>query len=142
MATTRKKVKVLGTQEYINPNDGTVEQFQVLKIEERDANFHKIWLEHILNSLDLIGNQKTKLAFWILDNLNAENQLTLTQRQIAQKVGMSLDTVQKTMKALMVSDFLIRQNMGVYQVNPDVIFKGGKSSRMNVLLQYQTAKEK
>ncbi|HDR8306450.1 TPA: replication/maintenance protein RepL, partial [Bacillus cereus] len=28
----------------------------VINVEERDANFHKLWLGHIIQSLDLIGN--------------------------------------------------------------------------------------
>lgn len=138
---TTKKVKVVGTQQYINATDGTVEDFQVMKIEERDFNFHKVWLEHIINSLDLIGNQKTKLAFWIIDNLDKENKLTMTYRQISEKSGISLDTVRVTMKSLIESNFMERINQGAYRVNPDVIFKGGKTDRMNVLYQYHNTKE-
>ena len=85
MATTRKKVKVIGTEKYIKQDTGEIAEMQVVKIEERDANFHKLWLGHILQSIDLIGNQKTKLAFWILDNLDSNNQLIMTQRKIAEK---------------------------------------------------------
>lgn len=107
---TSKKVKVVGHAQYINANDGTVEDFQVMSIEARDFNFHKIWLEHIISCLDLIGNQKTRLAFWIIDNLDKENKLTMTYRQIAEKSGISLDTVRVTMKSLMESNFLERIN--------------------------------
>lgn len=99
---------------------------------------HKVWLQHILNSIDLIGNQKTKLAFWIIEHLNKENQLIMTQRKIAENAGISIDTVRLTMKALMDSNFLIKINSGAYMVNPDVIFKGGKSDRLNILIQYHT----
>ena len=30
--------------------------------------------------------------------------------------------------------------MGAYQVNPEIIFKGGSADRMNILLQYHEAK--
>ena len=140
MGNTRKKVKVIGTEQYIN-KDGVLEDFQVIKIEERDANFHKLWLGHIIQSIDLIGNQKTKLAFWILDNLNSENQLIMTQRKIAENTGMSTKTVSQTIKALIDSNFLIKINSGAYRVNPDVMFKGGKNQRLNVLLQYQEEQE-
>lgn len=83
---TSKKVKIIGNQTYINRDTGEIEDFQVVNIEERDFNFHKVWLSHVINSLDLIGNQKTKLAFWILDNLDRENKLTMTYRQISEKV--------------------------------------------------------
>lgn len=114
--------------------------FQYKTIEDRDFNFHKVWLEHIISSLDLIGNQKTRLAFWIIDNLDKENKLTMTYRQIAEKSGISLDTVRVTMKSLMDSNFLERINQGAYRVNPDVVFKGTRSGRLNVLYQYNETK--
>lgn len=138
--TTRKKVKVIGTETYIKQDTGEIKDMQVVSLEDRDFNFHKVWLQHILNSIDLIGNQKTKLAFWIIEHLNKENQLTMTQRQIAKKSGISIDTVRLTMKALIETNFLVKQNMGVYFVNPDVLFKGGKTDRMNILLEYHNVK--
>lgn len=140
MATTRKKVKVVGRETYIRQSDGTLQEMQVVSIEERDANFHKIWLEHIIHSMDIIGNQKIRLAFWLLDQMNSDNQITMTLRQMAEQSGISLDTVSRTVRALIDSDFLIRYNTGVYQVNPEVIFKGGKTNRMNVLLEYNNVK--
>lgn len=141
MTTTRKKVKVIGQETYIKQSTGEVTDMQVVSIQERDANFHKLWLGHILQSIDLIGNQKTKLAFWIIDNLDKENKLTMTYRQISDKSNISYQTVYRTMNALIDSNFLVKINSGAYRVNPDVLFKGGKDDRLNVLLQYQNEKE-
>ncbi len=138
--TTRKKVKVIGQETYIKQDTGEIKEMQVIDIEERDFNFHKVWLQHILNSIDLIGNKKTKLAFWIIENLNKENQFIMTYRKIVEKTGFSIDTVKLTMTALIESNFLVRIQAGVYMVNPDVIFKGGKSERANILIQYHEAK--
>lgn len=135
-----KKVKVIGQQDYLNPDTGELLSMNVISIQERDFNFHKIWLEHVFNSLGLIGNQKTRLAFWIIDHLDSENKLCLTYRQIADQSGISLKTVQLTMQSLLESNFLIRYNIGVYMVNPSVLWKGSHSSRMNVLYQYQDVK--
>ena len=134
--TTRRKMKIVGKQAYIDQETGEMNEVQVIDIEERDANFHKIWLSHILNSIDLIGNQKTKLAFWILDNIDSENQLIMTQRKIAKNSGISLYTVSETFKVLMDSNFLQKINSGAYRVNPNILWKGGKSARMNILFKY------
>src|SRR5690625_2167117 len=135
MANTTKKVKVIGTRKYINQDSGEIEDFQVVNIEEIDFNFHKIWLNHIINSLDLIGNQKTRLAFWIVDNLDKENKLTMTYRQISEKSSISYQTVSRTMKSLIESNFLQQINQGAYRINPNIIFKGTRSGRLNVLYQ-------
>lgn len=114
---------------------------QVINIEERDFNFHKIWLEHILTSIDIIGNQKTRLAFWIMNNLDKENRLIMTQRMIAEKTKMSTKTVTETLKALISSNFLQKVQSGVYRVNPNIVFKGGKNQRIDVLLQYRAIED-
>jgi len=134
--TTRKKVKVIGTETYINQQTGELQEMQVISVEERDANFHKIWLSHVIQTMDIIGNQKIRLALWLLDQMNSENQITMTLRQMAEKSGISYQTVNLTVKALLENNFLVKYNWGVYQVNPDMIFKGSKNSRMNVMLSY------
>lgn len=138
MKQTNKKQKLVGVQEYINPNTGELVPMQVVSVEDRDFNFHKVWLQHLVNSLDSISNQKLRLAFWIIDNLNKENQLVMTQRQISDKSGMSLKTVQRTMKSLQEGNpaFLVKINGGAYMVNPNIIWKGSHSSRMGIIFDY------
>ena len=134
--STRKKMKIIGKETYINQKTGEINEMQVIDIEERDANFHKIWLKHILTSIDLIGNQKMKLAFWILDNMDSENQLIMSQREMARKNEISTKTVTQTLKILMEANFLQKiNNSGAYRVNPNVLWKGGKSASMNVLFK-------
>lgn len=139
MQTTSKKVKVIGTQDYINADTGELETMQVTSIEDRDFNFHKIWMRNFIATIDLVGNQKTKVAFWIIDNLNRDNQLLYTYRQIAEKTKVSLDTVRLTMGILLDSDFLRKSNNGCYIVNPEIIFKGQRGNRINVLNQFSSA---
>lgn len=134
--TTRKKIKILGTKEFIDSDTGEIHKMQVTDIEDRDANFHKIWLGHLLETLDLIGNKKIKVAMFIMNDLNIENQFLGTHRYIAEKTGVSLPTVTETMSILQESDFLIKVRNGFYRVNPEILFKGGKNNRMNVLLRY------
>src|SRR5699024_1954381 len=134
--TTRKKVKFLGTKEFIDASTGEKETMQVTNIEERDANFHKIWLGHMLESLDMIGNQKIRVAMFIMENINKENELTMTCRLIAEKTNTSLPRVSEAMKALPDRNLLSKIRTGYYRVNPDVIFKGGRNDPMHVVLRY------
>ena len=139
---TIKKVKYVGVQNYINADTGEVVEMQVTDIEERDFNFNKIFMRNFIVAMNLIGNQKSKLAFWIIDNLKNGNLLTMTYRQISQVTKISLKTVSDTMQILLEADFLRRINIGCYMVNPNISFKGHHSARMNFLHQYyQTEKE-
>lgn len=133
---TIKRVKYVGVQNYINADTGEVIEMQVTDIEERDFNFNKIFMQNFIVAMNLIGNQKSKLAFWIIDNLKNGNLLTMTYRQISQITKISLKTVSDTMQLLLEADFLRRVNIGCYMVNPNISFKGHHSARMNFLHQY------
>jgi len=138
---TRKKMKVFGTETYLNTQTGVLEEVQTIRIEDRDANFHKIWLHHLVMSLDIIGNTKMKFVFWLLDQMRADNLIPMTYEQMTKRSGYSYETIKRTMPLLIESGFLLRINQGVYQVNPDVIFKGGTENRFNILLQYRKQAE-
>ena len=140
--TTRKKTKVIGTKTYIDRDTGELNEMQVISIEERDANFHKIWLGHIVQSLDLIGNKKIKVLNYLMENLNSENMFLEGQREVAKSLNISIQTVSRTFRALQESDFMRQPKNGIYQINPNIIFKGGKEKRFNVLLKYQTLDNK
>ena len=137
--TTTKRVKVVGTEEYINTRTGELEQMQVTSIEDRDFNFTKMWMKNFISTLDIVGNQKTRLCFWIIDHVDKENRLIGTYRTIASQSGMSLDTVRITMKLLMYADFMRKAQNGVYVINPNLVFKGTRNARMNVLNQFTSA---
>lgn len=138
---TTKKIKVVGTKQFIDAETNEIQEMQVISIEERDFNFHKFWLRNILNTIDLIGNQKVKLAFWIIEHLNSENQLIYSYEEIQKETGISLDTIKRTMKTLMECNFLKKKYGGCYVVNPDILYKGPHQSRMNVLIRYQSLKK-
>src|SRR5699024_12459818 len=101
------KVKFLGTKEFIDASTGEKETMQVTNIEERDANFHKIWLGHMLESLDMIGNQKIRVAMFIMENITKENELIMTYSVIEEKNNTSQQTVSETIKTQNNSNILI-----------------------------------
>lgn len=136
---TLKKQKFVGTKTLVDPETGEAWASQINVLEDRDFNFHKVWLEHLVQALDDISNQRLRLAFWIIDHLDKENKLVMTQRAIADKSGMGLATVTRTMRALQGGEvpFLQKINSGAYRVNPDVIFKGSFSNRIAVCYEYR-----
>lgn len=142
VSTTRKKIKVIGTETYIKQDTGEIKEMNVINVEERDANFHKLWLGHIIQSLDLIGNKKIKVLNFIMNNLNSENYFLMTQQEMEKALGISRKTISDTMKALQESDFLTLVRSGTYRINPDVLFKGGKNNRLSVLIEYHDQRNK
>ena len=135
--STVQKTKIIGEEKYINSQTGEVVDFQVIDIrEETDANFHKIWLSHILSAFDELGNQKLKVLTYLLENMNKENLIIGTQRALADKIGVSYQTLSLTLKILREGDIIAMPQSGVIRFNPNIIFKGYHKRRMNVLYKY------
>ncbi len=137
--TTSKKVKQIGTKYLVDPKTGEQIPMILNVLEDRDFNFHKAWLTLLVQSIDGIINQRLRLALWIVDHLDRENKLVMTQRTIAAKSGMSYQTVSRTMSALQKGNppFLVKINSGAYQVNPNVLWKGSYANRMGVLYEFK-----
>ena len=136
---TQKKVKVCGVQEFINSATGEIVEMQVQEIEERDFNFTKIWMRNFVSTLELVGNKRMAVAFWIIDHLDKENRIISTVRKMSDEIGVSIFTVSSTMKILQEADFLRMLQSGVYMVNPDIIFKGQHNARISILNEYYSA---
>ena len=134
--TTTKKVKYKGTEQFLNLTTGEVEDFQITDIEERDFNFTKVWMRNFISTLDIISNKKTKVAYHIIENINRDNMFIATYEQIQRDTGIGHNTVVDTMKALIDAGFLVKKQNGVYAINPDIIYKGSRSNRLNILHQY------
>lgn len=139
--TTSKKVKVVGTQLFLDTTTGELVPMQVQEIEERDFNFSKVWMRSFIAALDIVGNKKTRLCYWIIDNINRDNLLIGTLRQIAEKSAMSLETVRVTINILLDADFLRRVSQSVYMVNPNVLYKGSRNGRLDVLSRYMSSEK-
>lgn len=63
---TNKTVKVVGTRQYIDAETGELQTMAVTTVEDRDFNFHKFWMKNFIQTLDIVGNKKTKLCFGLL----------------------------------------------------------------------------
>lgn len=134
----RKKNKVIGTTSYINRETGEIEEMQIVESEvyEKDSNFHKLFLQSFISALEPLTNKKISLCFWIIKNMNRDNLLLYSYRQISDKSGISYGTVTDTMKILLKNDFLRRHSSGYYIINPSILFKGTYQRRSIALSKY------
>jgi len=140
LPTTKVMPKIIGKKTFIDKETGKEFESNVFDYEVRDANFHKIWLGHIILALNLMGNQKIKILSFILQNISHDNVFIGSQRLIAEKTKSALQTVTFTMKILLDEKIIKMRQRGVYVVNPDVIFKGENEKRMSVLYNYRDIK--
>ena len=139
-----RKVKHIGTETFINQATGEAQEFQVIDIEDRDADFSKLWIAHVLDAVEQLGNAKMRVMMHIIAKRDpTSNNLIATAQEIADAVGVSEKTVRETIKALVEAKIVTRRKgiNGVLLLNPEVIFKGSRAGRLNVLYRYREWKQ-
>lgn len=137
MPNTTKKISVIGTETYINQSTGEIEEFNVIKSEDSDFDFDKIWVTQFLMAAEEFGNRKVKLLMYLIDIRERSNNAVIkTIMELADETGMNKNTVSATLKILQKHKIITRKT-GVIFLSPEVIFRGRHSNRMRVLIEYR-----
>lgn len=138
--TIKDKKVIVQQRELVDPKTGeTIPVNQIIE-REKDANFNKIWLTHILDAIDKVTTKKFNVMKYFIENKNNKNLIIANQTEIAEDVGVSIQTVSSSIKILKEEDFLSMVKPGVYRVNASHIFKGSHNQRMDVLRTYYKEK--
>lgn len=138
------QVKLVGPDVWINQRTGEIVEAQTLTKEvggDVDVGFHKLWIGHILETIDEVGNAKVKVLFWLMRNMDGNNMVKATVRQIAERSQVGEATVKRLMAALRKADVVRLEYGGRWILNPAVTFKGGHTKRMNVLIRYKAMEQ-
>ncbi len=135
--------KMIGTDRWVNQQTGEIIETQTLSKEVKDVDigFHKLWIGHILETIEEVGNAKVKVLFWLLKNADQTNLIKGSVTQIANETGVSRRTVGGLMSALRKADVVRLEWDGRWILNPGVLFKGGHGKRMNVLIRYKAMEQ-
>jgi DNA-binding transcriptional ArsR family regulator len=135
---------LVGPDKWINQRTGEIIEAQTLTKQvtgDVDIGFEKLWVGHILEAVDEVGNAKMKVLFWLIRNKDRSNMVKATLDDIALKTGSSRSTVARLMAALRKANVIRLEYGGRWMLNPAVVFKGGHSRRMNVLIRYKAMEQ-
>lgn len=139
MPKDRKENKVLyaGSDEWINSRTGEViTANQIIKKTDRNG-FMITYLSAIINLIESLGNRKMQVVKYILDNMDkSTNTLIITNRELAKKSNVSLDTVSKTLIILKKAK-IITTRTGAIMISPELVHKGNKSKEQYLLTKFQ-----
>ena len=144
MSEQRKKDTTIKRQTLINKETG--EEFEASTVVhenyDKDWGFDKVWLGHIMTMIEEIGNQKMKVIGWLIHERDKrDNRVYATQEMIAEGSETSRTTVSRALQSLEEADILKKERNGVYQLNPDFIFYGGRPKRANIMFEYRDLAE-
>lgn len=129
----------------VNPVTGETEQYDNMLVRRviGDFDYDKVFLLNLLEGIGVIGGAKFKAAMCVLKHKDENNLVIMTSETLAKECKISTKSAHRTLQMLKESNFLTRpkKTRGVYQINPDMIFKGSHNRRMSVLTVYEKNRE-
>lgn len=135
------QARLLNPDVWINQRTGEIIETQTLTREVKgdvDIGFEKLWVGHILEAVEEVGNAKMQVLFWLIRNKDRNNMVRATLDDIAAKTGASRSTVARLMASLRKANVVRLEYGGRWMLNPAVVFKGRHDRRMNVLIRYRS----
>lgn len=156
---SKKKVRAKGTSStkllqiqtnleavVTNPVTGESEKLDTVLYRRviGDFDYDKVFLLNLLEGIGVIGGAKFQASMWILKHKDENNYVFVTGEKLAKACNISIQSAHITLRLLKESNFLTQPKGtigGVYQINPDMIFKGSHNKRMSVLTVYEKNRE-
>ena len=129
-------------QEYyqqVNPetgeNIGELRCVDVVVKEVPRTGFAITYLSSIVNLIDSIGNKKMLVVKYILKNMDSNNILLKTVREISQGCQCSIQTVQDTLK-LLENTGIIARKTGAIMLSPKLAHKGNAKKERLLMAKF------
>jgi len=130
---------LIGQQRKRLIDQDTGEIIEVDQITKRALGQKQFWKIYLMDFLQVLGGFEYKqldVLIYILEHTDAgTNTFIGTYRSLAEKVGVSYDTVSRTITLLLGKGFLTKVQTGVYQVKPTIMMKGSEHKK-SLLLNY------
>lgn len=119
-----------------NVVDNEVKRVDVVIKEIPRTGFAITYLATIINMIDAIGNRKMKVVKYILSNMDSNNKLSETVREIAAGAGVSLQTANETLK-LLEDIGVVARKTGTVMLSPKLVHKGNAQRERMLLTKFR-----
>lgn len=130
---------LIGQQRKRLVDQDTGEVIEVDQITKRALGQKQFWKIYLMDFLQVLGGFEYKqldVLICILEHTEAANNTFIgTYRSLEKSVGVSYDTVRRTITLLQGKGFLKKVSNGVYQVSPTIMMKGSEHKK-SLLLNY------
>lgn len=130
---------LIGSQKKRLQDLDTGELIEVDQITKRALGQKQFWKIYLMDFLQVLGGFEYKqldVLIYILEHTEAANNTFIgTYRSLEKSVGVSYDTVRRTITLLQGKGFLKKVANGVYQVSPTIMMKGNEHKK-SLLLNY------
>ena len=124
----------------INMRTGNIEEIKVYE-DPTSKRWDKVWAKTLAELLELTGESRTRIIAYLLRNKNYENVILATVRKIADDVGVSSKTVNKTLLQMQTAGFITRLHNGVIMFSPHIIQPGKSWRGVAVMRRWKSQQE-
>jgi putative firmicute plasmid replication protein len=136
---------LIGSQKKRLQDLDTGELIEVDQITKRALGQKQFWKIYLMDFLQVLGGFEYKqldVLIYILEHTEAANNTFIgTYRSLEKSVGVSYDTVRRTITLLQGKGFLKKVSNGVYQVSPTIMMKGTEHKKQLLLNYYDDKAE-
>lgn len=136
----------IGSSKWQCLETGEIKEFEFVNKEVKHTlkgGWRRVYLEQFMEILTGLysSGRKIDVVEFILNNLNSDNQFTMTQKSINKKTGIALQTINDTFKFLTSEEINFMKKIdSVYQVNTKYICAFGSDAKNKILaIKYQNA---
>lgn len=132
------KTTYVGTRKVRDMETGEIIELEYLEKKVSHTlkgGWRRVYMENFMELITGIysSGRKIDVIEFILSNLNSENQLTLTQKQVIEKTKCSTKTVVEIYKYLIDNDFMKKKG-AVYAINPKYVCAFGSDKKNKKLM--------
>lgn len=130
--------KFYGRKKLIDPETGEVYEVEFVEKQVKHTlpgGWRRVYTDELNRVFIGLYNKARRIEVveFIISNLNSENQLTLTQKQVIEKTKIAKQTVVETYKHLVAVNFMKKQG-AVFVVNPKIIAAYGSDKKNGAIL--------
>lgn len=118
------------------PGEHVIETDDVMKKVDRNG-FEITYLSYFFDLFDQLAGKKYAVVKYILKNKSTDNTLIITNRELAQKCNVGINTVTDTLK-LLKNAGLIETRTGAIMLNPKLSHRGRLGKERYLLQKFTT----
>lgn len=110
----------------VNIDTGEFLDMEIYFERTSKAGWEKAYAKVLTAYIDVAGDKSAQFLAWIIKARERSNILLGTQREMAEKSGVSMTVVKRIMKALIERDLLRKVRSGAYMLTPKMIRNGDR----------------
>lgn len=135
-------VKLVGSKNLVDPSTGEIINCEIISqdCQNKRRNFYILYMYNLMKIFDVFGGAKYKVLEFFIDNMNNDNQLIMTIKEISEKSGISRKTVGETLQILEDNNLIVRK-VGCFMLNPKLFNNKKENGELSLLIKYSQIKE-